>query len=100
MSSEHIHKYLRVKAGENYTVYKCVKDGCTHYVRVELAIGNNFECWRCGGVFVMNQKTLTYKKPHCSSCTRQKKQSEYKDLDMEDIQARLMRFHSGELDEI
>lgn len=69
--AEHVHKYVRVKLGKKgFTVYRCVKGGCPHYIRQELVVGNPFECWRCGGTFIMNVKTATYKKPHCAACTR------------------------------
>jgi hypothetical protein len=67
----HAHKYLRVKLGnKGFTVFRCVKLGCPHYIRAELVIGMLFECWRCGGEFQMTQKTAMLKKPHCVSCTR------------------------------
>lgn len=68
---EHIHKYMRVKLGDKgFQVFKCMKAGCTHYVRAELVVGNYHECWRCGVVMVMNQWSATFKKPHCRTCTR------------------------------
>jgi len=68
---EHVHKYVRVKLGKKgFTVFQCILPDCSHYIRSELVIGKRFICWRCDGIFVMNQKTAQYKKPHCSSCVR------------------------------
>ena len=73
MSEEkkHVHKYLRVKLGKKgYTVYKCMQDGCTHYIRAELVIGNHTICWRCNREVKMTQPMAKQKKPHCLECTR------------------------------
>ncbi|SRR6266705_2454268 len=68
---EHAHRYMRVKLGKKgYTVYRCVKPGCSHYVNAALVLGKMYECWRCGREYPMNQKTAQLKKPHCASCTR------------------------------
>lgn len=80
---KHIHKYMRVRLGgfgrklkipkeERYTVYKCMKPGCKHYIRVELVLGQFNECWRCGKIMIMNQWSATFKKPHCRDCTRER----------------------------
>lgn len=67
---EHAHRYVRVRLGKNdYTVFRCVRPGCAHYVRQELVIGKIAQCWRCDDEFVMNQKTALLKKPHCAKCT-------------------------------
>lgn len=68
---EHIHKYQRIKLGaKGYKVFKCMKPSCPHFMRVELVVGMEHECWRCGMTMVMNQWSVQYKKPHCRACTR------------------------------
>ncbi len=67
----HIHKYQRIKLGrKDYTVFKCMKPSCSHFIRAELVIGMEHQCWRCGETMVMNQWSAMYKKPHCRACTR------------------------------
>ena len=73
---DHVHKYMRVRLGykkpkeERYLVFKCMKPGCSHYIRAELVLGQWNECWRCGAAMVMNQWSAQFKKPHCRDCTR------------------------------
>lgn len=67
----HIHKYMRIKLGrKGFQVYKCMKPGCSHYIRAELVLGQYNECWRCSEVMTMNQWSAQFKKPHCRGCTR------------------------------
>jgi hypothetical protein len=73
MKSEHVHKYKRVKLGsKGYTVYKCMKPGCTHYIRQELVTGMKTICWRCEQEQIMSPKMATQAKPHCLECTHRK----------------------------
>jgi hypothetical protein len=72
MEEQHIHKFERVKIGDKkYSVYKCMKPDCTHYVSPpELVVGRRTECWRCGNVVVVTKAMAKQKKPHCRGCTR------------------------------
>lgn len=83
---EHIHKYMRVKLG-NSVVYRCMLAGCPHYVRKELALKRKSVCWRCGRVFVLGEKALLLKKPHCADCLSPA-ESEKRD---KNLQARLAK---------
>jgi hypothetical protein len=66
-----VHKYVRVRLGsKNYIVMKCLLPNCPHYIRLELALGRICICWRCNLEFVLNQKHLKLKKPHCDACTK------------------------------
>ncbi len=72
MTEKHIHKYVRKVIGrKGFTVYQCVKPGCSHFIRMELVEGREAECWRCGRQMVMTKKASTLKKPHCAECTRE-----------------------------
>lgn len=72
----HVHKYLRVAVKGRQSVgkalYRCVRPGCTHYLREEFIVGQRCICWRCEEEFVIEQKQKKLKKLHCRSCTRRK----------------------------
>lgn len=66
-----VHKYVRITIGsKGYTVMKCRLDGCTSFIRVELAVGLKCICWRCGKEFVLDERTVKLVKPHCRDCTK------------------------------
>jgi len=97
---EHAHRYTRIKLGKNdYIVFRCVRPGCSHYIRQELVVGKIAQCWRCEGDFVMNQKTAMLKKPHCHKCTKTPEKYKKQKLvpqSVEERQAMLRRlFDSG-----
>jgi len=87
---KHIHKYrlkdLTRKAGKApYLVYICIKQDCSHHIRLELVEGKLSECNRCESPFIMRMAKLKHGdriivRPHCDDCTktpdriRQKKQ--------------------------
>lgn len=66
--SEHIHKYKKIKMGEDYKVYKCTLPGCPHYIRPELVVGRFSLCWMCEESFVMTEVSATRLKPKCQGC--------------------------------
>lgn len=80
MATKHLHKYrlkdLSRKPGvAPYLVYICVKQDCTHHIRVELVDGKEAECNRCGELFIMKLAKLKHgdriiHRPHCSDCTK------------------------------
>jgi hypothetical protein len=80
MATKHIHKYrlkdlARKKDVPPYMVYICVKQECSHHIRVELAEGKVSECNRCGDSFVMRLNKLKHGdriivRPHCEFCTK------------------------------
>jgi len=72
MSQNHkVHKYQRIILGsKGYKVMKCLLPNCPHFIRIELAIGKLCICWRCNKEFVLTQKHLRMKKPHCEDCTK------------------------------
>ena len=78
--TNHLHKYKRVKLGKTYTVYKCMKPACNHYIRVELVEGKLCECNRCGEMMLMTKKAMQLAKPHCDDCTKSFKKLEINSL--------------------
>lgn len=78
--SRHMHKYRLKDLARNpgkppYFVYVCVKQDCTHHIRVELVEGKLAECNRCGEPFVMKLAKLKHGdriivRPHCEDCTK------------------------------
>lgn len=83
MKNKHYHKYKlknlsRDPSKPPYWVYICIKQDCTHHIRVELIDGKISECNRCGDPFVMNLRKLTANhskplvNPHCEDCTKTK----------------------------
>ncbi len=69
--TEHIHKYMRVKLSETYTVFKCMIPGCPHYICRELVIGRQSICWKCEEPMILTMRSTTLKKPHHLGCTRE-----------------------------
>lgn len=71
------HKYIKKKIGKKgtlqYIVWKCMIPGCTHYIKNELAENRHTICWRCGVVMVLDKLVMELTRPHCSKCTRGKK---------------------------
>ncbi len=63
---KHTHKYRRVRLGKNkrYTVYRCVRPNCTHFIEEKLVLGRSTICWKCGAEFIMTEKTMKMK-PNC-----------------------------------
>jgi len=69
--ADHFHKFMRVKMGKDYIVYKCVQRDCPTFMRPELVIGRTSLCWRCLEPMIMAYWHTQYKKPHCRNCTRE-----------------------------
>jgi hypothetical protein len=63
---KHIHRYLRVKLGGK-KIWRCSIPGCTHYLRHEMAMGQNSICWVCGNTMVLTPKIMLCVKPHCDN---------------------------------
>lgn len=76
-----LHKYQKVKFGLNgHEIFKCIL-GCKHYLpAINLLLGRESECWRCGKPFVAIVTTITLKKPHCEDCTKGREVMENKDI--------------------
>jgi hypothetical protein len=76
MASSHTHKYLRVPIKGRDSVgrhlYRCVRAGCTHYIREEFIVGQKCICWRCDDEFIIEQKQKKLKKLHCRNCTKRR----------------------------
>lgn len=70
----HLHRYERIRLGRggNYIVFRCVKVGCTHYVRKEFARGRIAECNRCGEPMILDAPSMQLQKPHCRNCVQRK----------------------------
>lgn len=68
MKYSHIHKYLKVVAGQNnFVVYRCMLPSCRHFLRKEFAYGQESICWKCGNTFILTQKHRRQVKPTCCS---------------------------------
>lgn len=63
----HVHKYKKISLGET-PVYRCMAEGCTHYLRPELVQGQRTICWRCGAAVIMTGQMAKQTKPHCREC--------------------------------
>lgn len=77
---DHLHKYKRVKLSKKFTVYKCMKPACTHYVDVKLAEGKLCECNRCGSPMILTKSVADLARPHCIDCTKRKKEIPVADI--------------------
>src|SRR6266498_1358996 len=91
------HKYKRIKwksregSGEPYIIFKCMLQGCTHYVPRDVVIGNETLCWKCGKAFQMTPASVYLAKPHCLSCTKGKKDR----VSVEDVMTHLDKLLGG-----
>lgn len=80
MSKTHLHRYrlkdlARKKDTPPYLVYVCIKQDCSHHIRVDLVDGKVAECNRCSEPFVMKLAKLKHGdriivRPHCEECTK------------------------------
>jgi len=80
MATKHLHKYrlkdlARKKDTPPYMVYVCIKQDCSHHVRIDLVDGKEAECNRCGEPFIMKLVKLKHgdriiHRPHCVECTK------------------------------
>lgn len=70
---QHVHRYYRTEFATTKTViYRCAKEGCTHFIQEPLIIGRFCECYRCSQAFVITRKSIRAKKLHCEACSRGK----------------------------
>lgn len=69
---KHVHKFKTIKQDTGRKVLKCIL-GCPTYIIPELAIGREAICWRCDGLFILDEISVHLKKPHCKDCTRSKR---------------------------
>ena len=67
--NDHIHKYIKVKISDKWTVFKCQLSGCTHFIQDKLVVGRECICNHCNKPFTMTRHTATLKFPHCRACT-------------------------------
>jgi len=80
MAAKCLHKYrlkdlARKKDVPPYYVYVCVKQTCSHNIRLDLVDGKQAECNRCGEAFIMKLAKLKHGdriivRPHCQDCTK------------------------------
>lgn len=64
---KHIHQYVRVKL-TNSTVYRCMKIGCSHYIRPQFLINKIAECPFCGNDYVVTRELAKRKVLRCNEC--------------------------------
>ena len=80
MATKCVHKYrlkdlARKRGTHPYLVYICIKQQCSHNIRVDLVDGKLAECNRCGQPFIMRLAKLKHGdriivRPHCDNCTK------------------------------
>ena len=68
--TEHIHKYQRSRLGMNYTIYRCVIPGCTHYIAKKLVRGRISLCHVCNEPMVMDAFALRRVNPRHRTCIK------------------------------
>jgi hypothetical protein len=79
--SDHVHKYKKILIGKkDYYVYKCVQNGCAHYLPLKAAIGRQTVCWGqgpdCKGFTFITEKNVELKTLHpmCEPCREWRKE--------------------------
>jgi hypothetical protein len=93
------HKFRRIRwksrqnKGKPYYIFKCQIPGCTHFKSRDLVVGDESECWRCGNTFQMTYASTYLAKPHCPSCTENKKEGP----SVKDVEANLDKILGGGL---
>jgi hypothetical protein len=65
---QHVHRYQRIKWKTGQLAYKCMRDGCTHFINAELLEGKECECYVCKETFIVDSVQAQRKRPHCKSC--------------------------------
>ena len=71
----HPHMYKRGWLGrpkKSSQIYKCIEPGCTHYLRMNMALNALCKCNRCGEMMILTKKAMTLAYPHCDDCTVRK----------------------------
>ena len=80
--NNHIHllqkrNLTRNKLKEPYRVLACIKPFCTYYIREDLSLGKEFECFRCHKTASITKKTLKLRdKLHCDECVNSRHKDE------------------------
>jgi hypothetical protein len=77
----HLHLYKRKNLTRDFTkppfiVLACTKPFCSHWLRIDLAIGKECECNRCHQPMLLDKHTITLSKPHCQKCIKHKHKPE------------------------
>jgi hypothetical protein len=80
MANKHLHKYrlrnlTRDPSKPPYYVYICVKQDCSHHIRIDLVDGKLAECNRCEEPFIIKLVKIKHGdriivRPHCDDCTK------------------------------
>lgn len=76
MPEIHKHKYKKILIGsKDYYVYKCMINGCSHYLPLKAAIGRESICWggspdSCEGVTYITEENVKLMTLHpvCEPC--------------------------------
>ena len=68
MVLSHTHKYQRLKWKTGTLAYKCMRDGCSHFINAELLEGKLCQCYICKDDFTITSKQANAKRPHCDNC--------------------------------
>jgi len=69
----HVHKLKRLTyKSTGHKIFFCVLPECHYKVAVELALGKNNICNRCGSAFQLDEYSIRLAKPHCKKCRKKK----------------------------
>src|SRR5204863_7949971 len=68
----HAHKFKRFKYANGTKIFHCILPDCNYKTEVQFSLGKRSTCNRCGDEFIMNEKSLRLKLPHCEECTLRK----------------------------
>lgn len=64
------HQYQLTKLGKDksYTVFRCVKPQCSHFIEPTLLPGREAECPICLKTYILNTNHKRIVRPHCLDC--------------------------------
>lgn len=69
----HTHRYYLDKSGRGRALWRCMKDGCTHFLPGNMGspFGMKSDCWGCDKEFRLTHESLEQDKPMCEKCTNE-----------------------------
>lgn len=72
----HFHKYEKMQWPNGRVFYKCMEDGCSHYLPIaSLAVGRESLCWgNCGRLVIITKQDIQneIKHPMCDFCKKER----------------------------
>ena len=76
-NSRSAHKYKRIRFSSGHIIFRCMIEGCPHFLRKELLLNRLAICWICNQEFRITNLELA--KQHCSNCTKSKRIRKFSD---------------------